>query len=125
MKLVTVLFIALLACADLLAQVSVSGSLSGNVADNNKSAVSCASVRIVNRQTNAELSTLTNESGLYAFPLLAPGKYALIVEQSGFQRTTVENVEITVNEAATANVVLTVGEITATVTVESGASIVQ
>ena len=78
-------------CANALAQVTASGSISGTVKDKNEAAISNASVNITNKSTGLSRTTTTNESGEYRVDLLPAGRYDIKVSATGFGDVTVEN----------------------------------
>src|SRR6202022_3756722 len=107
------------------AQTTIHGSLQGRVLDPTSAAVSGATVTLTNSETNAKLLTRSDEVGQYTFSRVAPGTYNLSVEKGGFRRAISANVIITVNNAATANVQLSLGTVSEVVKVEAASSIVQ
>lgn len=107
------------------AVAQTSATLTGRVLDERRSAVTGATVEAANTATNATATATTNEDGRYAFSELKPGNYRLTIRQKGFQTTVKENVALNVTARANEDFVLTVGEISATVTVEDTAAIVE
>ncbi len=123
---ITLLLLTLtFSAAAIFGQANINGALNGRVADANDSNVGGASVRLINTETGKEFSAASDEAGNYSFPLLPSGIYRLTIEKQNFKRAARENIIVTVNQTATANVELTVGEVSETVTIESGAEIVQ
>lgn len=121
---VMVMFVA--ACVSAaLAQTTVNGSLRGRISDANGSVIAGASTTLTNKETNRQLTATTDENGQYGFPRLAPGNYTLAIEHAGFSRMVRDSVVITVDEVVVADVVLAVGQVRETVTVEGGASSLQ
>lgn len=102
-----------------------SATLTGRVTDEQRSAVSGATVQAVNLATNNTISATTNEDGLYVFSGLQPGNYRLRVQQTGFQTTIKENVVLNVTARVTEDFTLKVGEVSASVTVESGPTLIE
>jgi len=67
-----------------------------------------------------QFRTLTSDgAGLYSFPSLAVGAYKLAGSAPGFGEASVENLTLTVGQAAEINLVLKAGAVTSTVTVEA------
>jgi hypothetical protein len=93
------------------------GSLSGVVADPNGQAITGASVTLKQAGTNEELKATTNSQGAFAFPSLAPGRYSVTVEASGFKKTELTEVVIEVAQPAKVDINLEVGAVTEQVTV--------
>jgi hypothetical protein len=67
-------------------------SLSGTIADASGAVLPGASVVATSDATGVSTSTVTNAAGIYSFPSLQPGTYAIKVELAGFQTTTLKNV---------------------------------
>src|SRR5439155_23116173 len=63
-----------------------SSSVGGAVRDQGQAVVIRASVTLTNTATNVARTTLTNESGLYAFPGVFPGPYRISVDSPGIQK---------------------------------------
>src|SRR6185312_13211799 len=59
--------------------------LSGYVKDASAAAVPQAVLKITNVLTNVTRTGSTNADGVYSFPSLEPGKYAMHVEATGFR----------------------------------------
>jgi len=73
-------------CALLAAQsVVLTGVLSGRVTDQSGAAAVGAAVELRNLATGVVLSAHTNGAGLYRFPSLPPGSYAIVARLSGFR----------------------------------------
>lgn len=62
-----------------------SASVSGEVIDPSSALVRAAKVSLTNELTNVVEHSTTNNRGLYSFPFVKPGKYALVAEASGFK----------------------------------------
>jgi len=102
-----------------------SATLAGRVSDERRAAVVGAAVEAVNVATNNVLTATTNDDGRYVFSELSPGVYRVSVRQTGFQTTVRETVVLNVASRATQNFTLQVGEVSATVTVESGQELIE
>jgi hypothetical protein len=105
----TVLIVCLLFTGLAYAQVST-GSIAGQITDQSRAAVPGASVTLTNEGTGVERSVLTDGSGNYVFPLVAPGKYRLRATASGFRTYEVSGLEVQVTQAVTHNIQLEVGD---------------
>jgi len=64
---------------------SVSGSITGSVADVHGAAIAGASVSLTHVATNAERSLTTDERGAFVFSALQPGEYRMRVNANGFR----------------------------------------
>ncbi|MDX2032228.1 MAG: carboxypeptidase regulatory-like domain-containing protein [Blastocatellia bacterium] len=122
---------AALVCATLLvslttyAQVSINGSLRGRVSDPAAAGLAGVSLTLTNTATATTQKAVADNNGEYQFARVTPGIYALTAEKDGFKRAQRENIVIAVNENAIADLVLSIGQISETVTVEAGAALVQ
>jgi Carboxypeptidase regulatory-like domain len=119
-----VVLVTLLWTASADAQTSVHGSLTGQVTDPMAAAVPGAAITLMNVETNAAINATSDAGGGYGFARVPPGRYRLKVEAPAFS-IVVRELTISVNEAAVANINLTVGAVTEAVTVEAGPEIVQ
>jgi Carboxypeptidase regulatory-like domain len=93
----------------LLAQFTTA-SLNGVVVDPSGAAVPGAKVSVRNSGTGFESAATSGETGLYVFPRLPVGSYTLRVEKEGFSTYVQEGIVLTVNQSATQNVSLKLGE---------------
>ena len=100
-------------------------SLTGTVKDLQEAAVSNAAVTLTDIEKQVTLKTLSNSVGLYEFPALRPGSYALKVEAPGFKVFVLQPIVVEVAQRARADAALTVGEVTSTVEVNVEISGVQ
>src|SRR5207247_6471354 len=100
-----------------------SSSVGGTVRDQGQAVVPRASVTLTNTATNVARTTLTNESGLYAFPGVFPGPCRVSVESPGMQKYEA-NVTIQVQQDATIDVSLQVSQTTTQVEVQAVALLV-
>ncbi|HEY2019492.1 MAG TPA: TonB-dependent receptor [Bryobacteraceae bacterium] len=96
------------------------GSITGEIHDASGAAVAAASITATNEGTSATRSALSNEAGVYAFPSLAPGIYTLKAEKSGFKSVVLNQIEIHVQQAATIDFELQVGQVTDSIEVHAG-----
>ena len=95
-------------------------SVRGTVVDPSGKAVAGASVVLANSEST-ERTTTTGEQGEYPFLFVPPGTYKLTATASGFRRYEQTDLQLLVNTPATANVQLTIGGTSETVTVTSEA----
>src|SRR5579864_355247 len=86
-----------------------SSSVGGTVRDVGQAVIPKASVTLTNTATNVARTTETNDSGLYVFPGVFPGPYRISVESAGMQKYEA-NFTIQVQQDATVDVVLQVGQ---------------
>src|SRR5262245_26720619 len=96
------------------AQSIVTGAVNGTVTDASGAIIANAKVTLTNESTQEIQSVSSNESGVYQFPLLKPGRYSVSVEKEGFRRI-VQKTEVFLGQTATINVRMEVGETSQTV----------
>jgi hypothetical protein len=120
----SVLFMVLCQVAAL-SQTTVNGSLRGTVLDPSEARVVKANILLQNEATGFSARTQTGDDGAYSFGSVPSGVYRLSIEKQGFQRLERTGLAITVNQAAEADVILSVGEVATTVTVAANVEVVQ
>jgi hypothetical protein len=103
-----------------LASAQNTAGVTGIVTDPAGGVISGAEVKLTDTKTSKELTTTTNDQGVYSFLRLAPGQgYKLSFSAPGFQTFVLENIALGVATVETHNAQLTVGEVTSTVVVTS------
>ena len=95
----------------------LTGQISGTVFDPSNSAVTDATLTVVNQESRQSRTTKTNNEGRYVFSELLPGTFTLTVDAPGFKRFEQTNVVVTANERVTLPVTLQVGSVNETVSV--------
>src|SRR5258706_5002142 len=117
----TVLFSASVLCGQ-----QVSGSITGVVKDSQQSSVTNAKVTLNNPQQGTTREATTSVDGVFVFTQIQPGNYSLTVEAAGFKKFEQKDVNLFANDRVTlGDVVLTVGTVNETITVEAAAAQVQ
>ena len=79
---------------------------------------------VVNKATNATRTTSSNEVGLFDFPALPPGTYAVKSELEGF-KTATRDLELQVQQTARVNFTLELGALNETATVTGVSPLVE
>ncbi|MBO0719718.1 MAG: TonB-dependent receptor [Blastocatellia bacterium] len=101
-----------------------SSSLSGTVLDPQGSAVAGVTITATNLATGAMRTTTSSREGRYQLAQLAPGKYRVRAEGSGFASIELDDVEVLVSTPITLNVSFKqLGAVSDTVTVQGGESV--
>lgn len=113
---VVTLFLAVLPAA---AQV-LTGNIKGTVVDPNGAALAGASVTSKSQATGAENKAVTDVSGSFVFTNLTPGKYTVTIEQTGFKKKSVTDINVGLGDNSLGNQALELGSPTETVTVTAG-----
>ncbi len=107
-----------------LGQTSTSRIL-GRVTDAKDAIVPGATVTITNEATGITQTQNTTDAGVYAFDSLPVGNYTITVEQAGFKKFQKTGNRLEVNTPLTVDIVMEVGQLTETVTVQAGAEQLQ
>ncbi len=98
----------LLSPAEMLAQLT-RGFISGTVTDQSNAVIPGASIVIVNKATNIQHETLTNEAGLYRFVAVEPGTYSVQFSMSGFETRKADDIIVRAAQEVVINQTLAVG----------------
>jgi hypothetical protein len=106
-------------------QGSTTGDLLVTVKDPKGSLVVNAKVTVRDQGKGVERTGTGNSQGEYRFQLLPPGTYQVAVEASGFAKTTVENVVITVGQVADLPIALALAGAQEVVNVSSTAELIE
>lgn len=99
--------------------------ITGVVTDGNGAIVSGATVTLTNEGTGISLTTVTSDSGSYTFDLLQVGTYQVTIEKSGFKKYVSKGNSININQPATVNAVMQIGDVSAEINVQASAEQVQ
>ena len=118
-----VLLLALLAAAPVSAQFS--SAIQGTVTDSQQGVVAQATVRVTNTTTNVTREATTSVDGVYRVLSLGPGSYRIEVEKAGFLKAQREAVTVGISETARLDFALEVSGVQESVTVASGAPLVE
>jgi len=79
-----------------LAQTSSTGVITGVVRDQSGAIVAGATIKAINKGTNLERKTTTNDSGLYELSQMVPGDYRVEAEATGFSKFIADPVTVNV-----------------------------
>ena len=101
------------------AQTSSSGVVLGTVTDASGAVIPGVEVDLTNTATNITVKQVTNGSGQYVFPVVAPGTYHMVFKNDRFRTGKLDNVVVEVNKSFTANMQMQVGEVSQTVEVQA------
>jgi Carboxypeptidase regulatory-like domain len=100
------------------ASAQSTAGVTGTVKDSNGAVIAGADVKLTDTKTGAELTTKTNDQGVYTFPKVAPGVgYKLTFTAPGFQTLIINDVALGVGNVETHNAEMTIGEVSGTVVV--------
>ena len=118
-------FVLMFAAVSFAFSQGTTSRVTGTVTDNTGAAVAGANVTLTSEGTNVSLTTVTSDTGAYVFDLVQPGTYTVTIEKEGFKKFVTTNNAVLVNQPATVNIALEVGDVSAVVTVENTAEQVQ
>lgn len=110
----------LLAAANVLAQTTPTGTLTGQVVDQEGLVLPGASVTVTSPALQGSRSATTSANGDYIIPFLPAGDYLAVFELSGFRKLE-KRVRIQVAETVPLNAQLKVAGVEETITVTAGA----
>jgi carboxypeptidase family protein len=100
------------------AMAQSTAGVTGIVKDSNGAVIAGAEVKLTDKKTGTELTTKTNDQGVYDFQKVAPGTgYTLTFTNPGFQTLVINDVALGVGITSTHNAELTIGEVSGTVVV--------
>jgi Carboxypeptidase regulatory-like domain/TonB dependent receptor len=103
---------------------SETATVSGQVVDQSGLSVTGAQVKLVDIDRDTTAAATTNNSGLYTFPSVRPGRYRIAVTAAGFKVVNVTGVTVNVQDHLEQNFKLVVGSISESITVEGGVPLV-
>jgi hypothetical protein len=113
-------------CWWLPAQMTVTGTITGNVVDPSGHAVANAKVTLTSVSTSESRNAAANELGVFTLAAVQPDTYSLRVEASGFKAYARARLVVSANErVAVGDVMLQVGDVTETISVNAEAAQVQ
>ncbi len=99
--------------------------LTGVVTDSAGSVVPGAKVTLTDEKKGISKTTITGDNGGYTFDLIQAGEYTVTVEKDGFKKYISTKNTVNVNIPTTVNIPLEIGDVSAIVTVENTAEVVQ
>ena len=106
-------------------QTSSTGALVGEVLDPAGRGIGQASVEAKNQAIAVSRSTVTDDDGHFALPLLPPGTYRVEVVKNGFAQAVATHVQLSVTESIRVSIAMKVPTRTEHVEVQSNVSQVQ
>ena len=115
--------VVVLLCGDALAQES--GSITGQVLDPAGAVIVGARIIIKNDAIGAIFNVTSDQTGLYRAPQLLPGTYTITTSAPGFRTLAREGIIVQVNDRLRIDLVLEVGQVADTVTVQGLSPLLQ
>src|SRR5689334_16525869 len=120
-----ILAVAVIAAGTWQIFAQTSAGVNGVVLDSSGALMPDTAVSVTNLDTGAKRDTVTNESGVYQFPLLQPGRYSIAVRKQGFKQATREGVQLELNQVAKIDFTMEAGAVSETVEVLGAAPILE
>ncbi len=114
LRLFAVIVAVLCFVSNALAQTS-SGTISGRVVDQTDAVVVGATVKLINQATNVVVSTTVRQNGNFVFPDVQPGTFTIVIDAKGYK----ELLQVGLVLAASQSLLLQIGQVTESVTVEA------
>jgi len=100
------------------------GSIGGRAADSSGAVIPGVAIAVTNAETGQSVRVASGPDGSFLVPQLLPGTYEIRVEHTGFKRLQVSGIRVEINQAVTQDLLLEVGAVTESVTVQSTAAMV-
>src|SRR4029079_6427736 len=101
---------------------SGNGQMGGLVQDTSKALIPGVTVTATNVETNVTVTTLSNDSGTYNFPVLQPGTYRVSADLNGFKKVVNNDVILPYAGQIRVNFTLEIGQVNQTVEVVTSAA---
>jgi len=100
------------------------GNIAGTILDSSGAVIPRATVELENVATGVKRTTETDQAGNYLFQNVLVGRYRITARASGFTPAVLENVVVNLNRTTTANLTLSVGQVTTQVEVVEAAALI-
>jgi hypothetical protein len=120
-RITAVFFILELLICPAWAQFSQRSSISGIVTDTTNAVIPGAKVTLKDLDRSRDSSTTTDDAGRYSFSNLTIGHYVVQIEQTGFQATTSQPIDLTTQQGSRMDFTLSAGTVTQTINVSTAA----
>ena len=104
-------------CSMITVQAQFRAGVQGTISDSNGALVPDAKIVLKDAATGRIQETRSSGEGFYRILGLAPGRYSLTVEKTGYKTSVSESVTVAAENVQGLDVILEIGEITATVTI--------
>src|ERR1044071_4962737 len=111
-------------CGTLFAQ-EFRGTFSGIITDEQGRAVARAKVVATATGTGTKSETISEDTGQYTIPFLAPGEYEIATELNGFKRFVRSGLTLSIGEHAVVDIRLEVGQVTQSVVVSADVPLIE
>jgi len=119
------LAVTLIIPSRVMGQAGVTGAISGIVTDTQGGVVAGAEVRARHVATGVVVTTATNDAGVYTFPYLPLGTYAVTIKAPGMKEAVVTGVAVDQASIARVDRALELGNVSESVTVTAAAPLLE
>jgi hypothetical protein len=116
-KVAPMCIVALLCVASVASHAQFAASLSGTVEDSTGAIIPGATVLLTNMATQQHFTVKSTGEGSFRFTELPPSKYSLTVTETGFKKSTIDNIDVVADVPRNVDVKLGLGGDTESVTV--------
>src|SRR6202171_3873737 len=113
-----------LICSTFVSAQSTGGRILGRVADSSGAVLAGVKITLTNEATGVSADTTTSGNGDYGFPQVSVGTYRMEFDLAGFKKNVQKGVNVDLNQVATLNSVLQIGQTKEVVEVTSEAPLV-
>ena len=103
---------------------TITGTITGTVKDASGGVLPGATITLIQLDTNRQQTTISDDEGRYTFPPLPLGNYRAEATLSGFKSAVQFGIALTLNEVATVDFTLGVGDVQEVVEVAAHATLV-
>ena len=103
----------------------VRASLTGTVTDSQGAPIPGVTITAVNAANNTSLTQVSNDSGIFVTPFLAPGTYRVTAEKDGFKRYVRQAIVLQAQDKARLDIKMEIGDLAQSVTVSADVSQLQ
>ncbi len=100
-------------------------TITGIVTDPVGAVVPGAQVTVLNLSTNVQLTTETNEEGIYRVPFLRPGRYRVTITATGFKRFVRDEIEVSIGATVPINASLEIGTLAESIEVSAAVPLLE
>ncbi|HNQ15246.1 MAG TPA: carboxypeptidase-like regulatory domain-containing protein, partial [Pyrinomonadaceae bacterium] len=122
-RIAAIVLSSLVIFAGVISGQTTSGSITGNIIDQQQAAIAGATVTITEEGKSFSLTTTTDEEGRFVFAIVPPGTYKMTIEAAGFKKQERVGVNLVSNDrVALGNVAMEVGSPNEVVNVTSEAT---
>jgi hypothetical protein len=103
---------------------AANGSVEGTVSDPSGAVLPGVNVTVLNVDSGARRTVVTNDRGLYRAPLLPLGSYTISAELDGFKKYERGGIPLSAGQSAVVDITLSVGELSEVLTITTDAPLI-